>query len=74
MNQKTTLVLALIAAFLVGGYVGDEMKPKPDRPVLRFLAKAARVALWFAAFSEPPPPPQYGHHPDPDHLDHGRSL
>ena len=73
MNNKA-LVLALIVAFIVGGYVGDELKPQPDRPVRRFLAKAARAALWFAAFSEPAPQPQYSKSLDPDHIDHQRSL
>jgi hypothetical protein len=32
------------------------LKPRPERPVLRFIAKLARVGLWVMWCAEPPPP------------------
>jgi hypothetical protein len=32
------------------------IKPRPERPVLRFIAKLARVGLWVMWCAEPPPP------------------
>jgi hypothetical protein len=34
------------------------VKPKPDRPVLRLLAKLAKTGLWVMMFAEPPPAEQ----------------
>ena len=31
------------------------IKPKPDRPVLRFLAKVAKLGLWVMWAAEPQP-------------------
>ena len=33
------------------------IKPKPDRPVLRFLAKVAKLGLWVMWAAEPQPQP-----------------
>jgi hypothetical protein len=77
MNTRIAIVAALIVAFLMGGWIGDEFRPKPDRPVLRFLAKAARMALWIMVVdsSSQQPEVQYTRTaPDPDHIDHMRSL
>lgn len=72
--NKQTIVLAVILAFALGGWIGDEAKPKPDRPVLKFLAKAARWGLWLMVVGEPAPePPQYTK-ASPDNIDHKRSL
>jgi len=75
MNRKS-IVLALVIAFAVGGYIGDEFRKEPERPVLKFLAKVARTGLWLMVLGEKPQPPSpaYTRAPDPDHIDHGRSL
>lgn len=31
------------------------VKPQPERPVLRLLARIARAGLWFMAFADAPP-------------------
>lgn len=33
------------------------IKPQPERPVLRFLAKVARIGLWVMWAAEPQPQP-----------------
>lgn len=33
-------------------------EPQPSRPVLRWIAKAAKNALWFMLIAEPPPADQ----------------
>lgn len=73
--SKQTLVIALIVAFLVGGWAGDEVRPRPDRPVARFFGKIARLGLWLMVLgeSEPKAEPQYTK-ASPDHIDHMRSL
>lgn len=75
MNRQT-IVLALILAFALGGWIGDESRQKPDRPVLKFLAKAARWGLWLMVVAEKAPAsePQYTRSLSPDHIDHQRSL
>lgn len=75
MNYRA-LVIAVVIAFLAGGYIGDELRPKPDRPVLRFLAKAAKTFLWIMVFEEPPQPqpPYKAAALDADQIDHARSL
>lgn len=74
MNNKT-LVLALILAFLVGGWAGDESRPKPERPVARWIGKIARLGLWLMVLgeTEKSAEPQYTK-ASPDHIDHMRSL
>ena len=75
MMDKKLMVLALIAAFLIGGWAGDESRPKPDRPVARFIGKIARLGLWILVLGEPQPKaePQFTKS-SPDHIDHMRSL
>lgn len=59
MDRKTVLVIA--AAFAIGyWYSGSTARPSPwapeqDRPVLRWIAKAAKSMLWIAVFAEGPP-------------------
>lgn len=31
------------------------VKPQQERPVLRFLARVAKLGLWVMAFADPPP-------------------
>jgi hypothetical protein len=74
--NRLAIVLALILAFALGGWIGDESRQQPDRPVLKFLAKAARWGLWLMVVGEPAPPqePKYTRSLSPDHIDHQRSL
>lgn len=59
MDRKTMLVIA--AAFAIGYWCsGSTARPSPwapehDRPVLRWIAKAAKSLLWIAVFAEGPP-------------------
>jgi hypothetical protein len=52
--------------------------PAPERPVLRWLAKAAKNLLWIALVVEPPPKEQLVQQRIGDDgfpvLDHGRSF
>lgn len=56
------LVMAGIVGIALGWFAGTSPSspirpnPKPDRPVLRFIAKVAKVALWALVAAEPPPP------------------
>jgi hypothetical protein len=59
MRDRTTVIVACVA--LAAGYwlatsssspVGP---PASDRPVLRFLARAAKGLLWIALVAEQPP-------------------
>ena len=58
LDRKTLLVLA--AAFAIGYFLAQSAPspepPAPDRPALRWLARAAKNLLWIAAFADPPPP------------------
>jgi hypothetical protein len=61
MLDRKTLAAAAVA-FAVGYWwacspdLPKPYEPQPDRPVLRFLAKAAKTLLWVAAFAEKAPP------------------
>lgn len=72
-------VVAFAAAWFVangrdGGVIPNPFVPaKPDRPVLRFIAKVAKTFLWVAVFAEPKPS-EHRHHvvqARPEYLDHG---
>jgi hypothetical protein len=57
IDRQTLLVLA--AAFAIGYWLAgqpDNHTPRPsDRPVLTWIARAAKSMLWIAVFAEPPP-------------------
>ena len=76
MNRKY-VVIALVLAFVLGGWVGDELRPEPDRPVLKFLARAARMGMWLLIVGEPAQSKQQAVQiaaPNSDNIDHMRSL
>lgn len=58
INRNTAL--ALIACVAIGYWMAGGKPPRPeplaDRPVLRWIAKAAKQLLWVAVFVEPAPP------------------
>lgn len=71
LDKRTVLMIA--AALAVGFFVarndGDSVIPnpfapqKPDRPVLKFIARVAKTFLWVAMFAEEKPPmPDYRDH------------
>lgn len=53
------LVLSAVAGIALGWWAATSpvspVKPAPERPVLRFLAKLAKTGLWVMMFAEPPP-------------------
>lgn len=52
-------LVAIVCVALAIGYCAPLMLPaKPDRPVLRWVAAAAKNLLWIAAFAERPPAEQ----------------
>jgi hypothetical protein len=61
MTIDRKLLLAAAAAFALGYYAAQSSPPTPqpipDRPVLRWLAKAAKNLLWVALVAERPPEP-----------------
>ena len=64
MNRRT-LVLSclacLVAGYLVASVPGfdpvNPFAPKPERPVLKFLARIAKIGLWVAMFADGGPRP-----------------
>jgi hypothetical protein len=72
-------VLIAVAAIVVGGVAFQNLpapNPKPERPVLKFIAKVAKLGLWlmfvhapqtprvFAAHSSQPEPGEQVHRVD----------
>jgi hypothetical protein len=58
---QTAVVVALVAVMLTWWAATSDyspVKPEPQRPVLRLLARLARAGLWMMAFAEPPPAEQ----------------
>lgn len=59
--SKRTLVLALLACLVAGWWLSSSPTsplgpPAPtDRPVLRWIARAAKNLLWIAIVAEGPP-------------------
>lgn len=62
MIDRKTLLVVVVALAVGYGFASWSDGGKPDRPVLRFLAKAAKTFLWVAMAAEPPPS-----EPQPDH-------
>lgn len=72
MKLDKNLILVAVAAFALAWFMahnsGDGIIPnpfvpqKPDRPVLRFIAKVAKTVLWVAVFAEPKPEPTHHHY------------
>jgi hypothetical protein len=66
------LVLAAVACLAIGWWFGGQsanpFAPQADRPVLRWIAKAAKGLLWIALVAEKPP-----QHND-RHLVHARPV
>lgn len=59
------LVMSGIAGIALGWFAATSdyspIKPAPERPVLRFLAKVAKIGLWALMFVEQPPRQQLVH-------------
>ena len=53
--DRSTLLLVLAALAIGYWFAGPEASPRPDRPVARWIARAAKNALWFMLVAEPPP-------------------
>jgi hypothetical protein len=60
---QSALVVGLVAVMLTWWAATSDyspVKPEPQRPVLRFVQRLARLGLWAMMFAEPPPEqPQY---------------
>lgn len=57
MTINRSTLLAMVVAFAAGWWFSgsSDAPPAPDRPVMRWLAKAAKNFLWLALLAEPPP-------------------
>lgn len=58
MKFDRSTVLVLVIVFAAGWWTSSRPAPAPgpaDRPVLRWIAKAAKNLLWVALVAEPPP-------------------
>jgi hypothetical protein len=58
---QTAVVVGLVAVTLTWWAATSDyspVKPEPQRPVLRLLARLAKAGLWMMAFAEPPPSEQ----------------
>ena len=59
MKFDRNTILVLIACVALGYWIaspGQPVGPLADRPVLRWIARAAKQLLWVAVFVEPAPP------------------
>lgn len=69
LDKRMVLVAAAVLAFAWfaahnnnGGIIPNPFVPqRPDRPVLKFIARVAKTVLWVAVFAEPRPA-AHGHH------------
>lgn len=73
LDRKT--VLALVAGFAACWFVSNGCtlqpeKPLANRPVLRWIAKAAKSLLWVAVFVEPAPAAETAEHGRTMHHEH----
>ena len=65
--SKRSLVFIGLACLIVGYLVStvggfdpiNPFNPRPQRPVIKFLARLAKLGLWVAVFAEPQPKQQY---------------
>ena len=79
-KQLALVCLACMAAgYWLSSSPSSPVNPKPaDRPVLRWIAKAAKSLLWIALIAEPPPKEALVQQRIGDDgfpvLDHGRSF
>ena len=58
---QSTVVVGLVAVLLTWWAATSDyspVKPEPQRPVLRFLARLAKTGLWVMMFADPPPADQ----------------
>lgn len=58
MKFDRSTVLVLVIVFAAGWWTSSRAAPAPapvDRPVLRWIAKAAKNLLWVALVAEPAP-------------------
>jgi hypothetical protein len=69
MTLDRRILFALVAGVAVGyflfagGSAPSPWQPAPDRPVLRWIARAAKSFLWIALVAEPPHDPvEQGRH------------
>jgi hypothetical protein len=53
-----TAVVAIAVTWCAATSDWSPIKPQPDRPVLRFIQRLARVGLWVMWAAEPPPASQ----------------
>jgi hypothetical protein len=73
-------LLCMAAGYWLSWSPSSPINPTPanDRPVLRWIAKAAKNFLWIALIAEPPPKEQLVQQRIGDDgypvLDHGRSF
>ena len=59
MKLDRNTILVLIACVALGYWIASPSQPAgplADRPVLRWIARAAKQLLWVAVFVEPAPP------------------
>ena len=59
MRLDKNTVFVNLAAAAIGYWLAGDRSPRPgppDRPVLTWIARAAKNLLWIAAFADPPPP------------------
>jgi len=58
----TAVVVALVVGYWLASSPSSPVNVKPDRPVLRWISRAARTLLWVSLLAEKPPA-----EPQPDH-------
>ena len=76
--SKRSVMLACLACLVVGYLVStvpgfdpvNPFAPRPQRPVIQFLARLAKLGLWVTVFAEPQPQQQYAAR----HCDDNKSM
>ena len=73
-HLKIAIVVALLF-FALGSYVANETWLRPERPMMRWISRAARLGLRLLIFADPPAEEARSYkRVDADSLDHHRSL
>jgi hypothetical protein len=65
--SKRSLLLVGLACLAIGCLVStvpgfdplNPFHPQPQRPVIKFLARLAKLGLWVTVFAQPQPQQQY---------------
>lgn len=55
-SHVTLAIVCLLVGYWLASSPSSPVNPQPKRPVLAWISKMARTALWISLLTEPPPP------------------